>query len=129
MVEIPRPALRLESAMFLDPGSLLLEPTLTELCESCTLPIGIPEEVEIFDDDGSALTRLLLREKNEVDWEGTFEILDVADVIEDLRERPAGVLSFESVGFSVCLADRKPNAPREAIVPAWLATALGQGKG
>ena len=117
---MPRPVLRLSLVTLDAPGSLLLTPTFPE---SCTLPAGLPKEGAIFGVKASALTRLLLREKKDVVWEGNFEALDAVDVIEDFRESPTGILSFDSVGFSVCLAGRKPNAVREAMVAAWLATA------
>lgn len=59
---------------------------------------------------------------------GSCEVFDVVDVIEDLLDGPTGIRSFDSVEFSVCLADRKPNAPREAIVAAWLPAALNERK-
>ncbi len=74
------------------------------------------------------MTRLLLLEKNDVDWEGAFEGLDAVEVIEDFRESPIGILSFDSDVLSVCFVERKPKAPREAMVAAGLASALGQGR-
>ena len=107
------------------PGSLLLEPILTGFC---TFPLGTPEGVAIFDVDGSILTLFLLREKKDVDWEGIFEAFEAVDVIEDFRERPTGGFSFDSGAFSVCLAERKPNAPREAMVAVCPSTALSERK-
>lgn len=57
----------------------------------------------------------LLLEKKEDDVVGSFEALGVLDAIEGVRDSPTGVLFFLS-SFSGCFADRKPNAPREAIV-------------
>ena len=81
-------------------------------------------ETLAFLETGSALARVLLLEKKEVDCMVGLELLVVVDVIDDFRDRLLGALSFSfaSAGFSVDLADRKPNAPREAIV-AWLAAA------
>jgi hypothetical protein len=73
---------------------------------------------------GSVLPRLLLREKNDVDCPDCFEVLDAAeDVIEALRPGSVAVLPLSSA-LSAGFADRKPNAPREAIVAGWLATHL-----
>lgn len=124
-VDIPRPAPRPGSTTLLVPCSLLPAPILAA---SCSLPTGMPEEVAILAVGGSTLARLLLREKNDVDCMGGFDVSDVVDVIDDLLDSPTGIRSFDSVGFSVCLADRKPNAPREAIVAAWLAAALNERK-
>lgn len=109
--------------MFLAPGSLLLE---LMLAEACALPTGRLDGVAIFEVGGSTLARLLLLEKKDVDCVGSLEVLEVVDVMDDLRDGPTGILSFCSGGFSACLADRKPNAPREAMVAAWLATALNE---
>lgn len=125
IVDIPRPALRPDSTVLLAPCSRFSEPIWAG---SCTLPTGMPEEVANFDVEGSTLARLLPREKKDVDCMGNFEVFDVVDVIEDLLDSPTGILSFGSVDFSVCLADRKPNAPREAIGAAWLAAALNERK-
>lgn len=94
----------------------------------CGVPTGIPEEDATVDVVGSALARVLLLEKKDVGGIGNLEVLELVDVIDGFRERDLGILSpaFGFAGFSVCLADRKPNAPREAIVAAWLATAMGQ---
>lgn len=75
---------------------------------------------------GSTLPRLLLREKNDEDCADCFEALDAADDVIDAR-RPGSVanLPLSSV-FSACLADRKPKAPREAMVAGWPATHLEQ---
>lgn len=88
----------------------------------------MPEEGASFDVEASTLARLLLREKKDVDCIGTFEVFDVVDVIEALLDSSTGIRSFGSVDFSACLADRKPNAVREAIVAAWLAAALNERK-
>jgi len=82
----------------------------------------------IFDVEGSTVARLLLREKKDVDGMGNFEVFDIVDVIEDLLDGPTDIRSFDSFDFSVCLGDRKPKAPREAIVAAWLAAALNERK-
>ena len=81
-------------------------------------------ETLAFLEVGSALARILLLEKKEVDCIVGLELLVVVEVIDDFRDRLLGILSFSfaSAVFSVGLADRKPNAPREAIV-AWLAAA------
>ena len=71
---------------------------------------------------GLALPYLLL-EKNDVDCVGSFEALGALDVIEAVLDKPSDALLFLS-SFSGCLADRKPNAPREAIVAAGFATHL-----
>ncbi len=98
------------------------------LAGSCSLPTGMPEGASLLDVGGSTLARLLLREKKDVDCMGNFEVFDVVDVIEDLLDGATGIRSCESVDFSVCLAARKPKAPREAIVAAWLAAALNERK-
>ena len=72
-------------------------------------------------EDDSGLVLLLL-EKNDVDCVGGFEALEAHDVIEAFRDSPNGALSLFSL--SGCLADRKPNAAREAIVAAGFATQL-----
>lgn len=86
----------------------------------------MPEEAAIFDAEVSPIALLLLREKKDVDCTGNLEVSDAVDVIEFFLDNPTGSRSFELVDFSVCLADRKPNAPREAIVAAWLAAALSE---
>ena len=91
----------------------------------CVLPIGMLEGVVVL--VGSVLPRLLLREKNDVDCPDCFEVLDAAeDVIEALRPGSVAVLPLSSAlsALSAGFADRKPNAPREAIVAGWLATHL-----
>ena len=104
--------------MFL-PGSLAVELSCSVLC---VLPTGMLEGVVVL--VGSVLPRLLPREKNEVDCPDCFEALDAAeDVIEALHAGSTAVLPLSS-DLSAGLADRKPNAPREAIVAGWLATHL-----
>ena len=93
------------------------------MAEVCTLPLGIPEEGALFDVGGFSLTRFLLREKNDVAWEGILEALDAVDVIEDFLDNPVEFFSFDSGAFS---AERKPKAPLEAMAAASPAKALVQ---
>ncbi len=86
----------------------------------------MPDELAILDVEGSTFVRLLPREKKDVDCMGNFKEFDVVDIIEALLVGPTGIRSNGSVDFSVCLADRKPNAPLEAIVAARLPVALSQ---
>ena len=71
----------------------------------------------------SALLLLfLLREKNEED-EGVFEALGALDACEGALASPVVVPLFFSF-FSACFAERKPKAPREAIVAVGVARLL-----
>lgn len=119
-VEIPNPALHAGSAVVLL-GSLLAVATWSELC---SLLFEVLEGFATFADRGSTFGRLCLPlEKKEEECVGIFEIWDAEDA-EDamggLGDGPTGIFSFDSA-LPDCFVDLKPNAPREAIVAAWLA--------
>lgn len=89
--------------------------------ELCDLLVEVLEDVAIFEDEESTFGRMcLLREKKEEECVGIFEELDAEDAMGGLGDGPTGVFSFDSA-LPDCFADLKPNAPREAIVAAWLA--------
>lgn len=76
--------------------------------------------VAIFEGKGSTLGRLCFaREKKEAECVGTLEVLDAEEAMGGLGDGPTGTFSFDSA-LPDCFADLKPNAPREAIVAAWL---------
>lgn len=89
--------------------------------ELCGLLDEVIEDVATFGDKGPPLDQPCLpREKKEEEWVGVLEVLDAKDATGGLGDGPTGVFSFESA-LPDCFADLKPNAPREAIVAAWLA--------
>ena len=90
--------------------------------------IEVLEDVATFEGKGSTLGRLFLpREKKEEECVGNFEVLDAEDAIAmgGLGDGPSDIFSFDSA-LPGCFADLKPNAPREAIVAAWLAKHLSK---
>lgn len=88
--------------------------------------VEVVEDVAIFEGKGSTLARVCLpREKNEEECAGIFEVLDAEDAMGGLGDGPTGIFSFDSA-LPGCFADLKPNAPREAIVAAWLAKHLNK---
>ena len=72
----------------------------------------------VFDMSVLVLVCLFL-EKKDVECEGALEVVGALDVKDGVLDN-AGVLVFLS-SFSVCFADRNPNAPREAILTAGFA--------
>lgn len=115
---MPNPALRAGSAIVLVLGSLLVVATWWELC---SLLFEVLEGFATLADEGSTFGRLCLaREKKEEEWVGIFETLDAEDAMGGLGDGPTGIFSSDSA-LPDCLVDLKPNAPREAIVAAWLA--------
>ena len=79
------------------------------------------EDVATLEVKGSIFGRLCLpREKKEEEWVGIFEVLGAEDVMGGLDDEPTDIFSFDSA-LPDCFVDLKPNAPREAIVAAWLA--------
>ena len=98
-------------------GSLLDVVTWSELCG---LLVEVWEVVATIEGKGSTLGRLCFaREKNEAEWVGILEVLVAEDAMDGLGGGPTGTFSFDSA-LPGCFADLKPNAPREAIVAAWL---------
>ena len=65
--------------------------TRVDLPEAFDLPTGIPE---ICAGGGSALVLLLLREKKEDELEGGFDMMEVSEVMDDLRDVPSGIFPF-----------------------------------
>ncbi len=119
--EIPSPAFRAASVVVLVAGSLLVVATWSE---PCGLLIADLDEVVTLEGKGSTLGRLCLpREKKEEDDVGILEALGAEDAMGDLDGGPTDIFSFDSA-LPGCFADLKPNAPREAIVAAWLAKPL-----
>lgn len=117
-VEIPNGALRAGSAIVLVPGSLLVVGTWSELCG---LLVEVLEDAATFEDEGSTFGRLCLpREKKEEECVGIFDAPGAEDAMGGLGDGPIGIFSFGSA-LPECFVDLKPNAPREAIVAAWLA--------
>ena len=89
--------------------------------EVCDLLVELLGNVAIFEDNGSAFGRLCLaREKKDDECVGILEVFDAGGATGGLGNGPTGFFSFDSA-LPDCFADLKPNAPREAIVAAWLA--------
>lgn len=85
------------------------------------LLVEVWEDDGTFEDEGSTFGRLCLpREKKEEECVGTLVAVDAEDAMGGLGDGPTDIFSFDSA-FPGCFVDLKPNAPREAIVAAWLA--------
>ena len=111
------PTFRAGSILIPVAGPFLVVVTWSELCG---LLAEVLELVAIFAGKGPTLGRLCFaREKNEAAWVGNLDVLDAEDSMGGLGDGPNGTFSFDS-GLPDCFADLKPNAPREAIVAAWL---------
>ena len=94
--------------------------------ELCGLSVGVLEDAATFEEKGSNFGRLYFpRAKKEEGFVGTLEVLDAEEVIGVFGDCPWDVFSFASA-LPDCFADLKPNAPREAIVAAWLAEHLNK---
>ena len=109
---------RAGSAFVMVSCSALAVATWSEVCD---LLVELFGRVAIFEGTRSAFGRLCLaREKKDDECVGILEVSDADGATGGLDNGPTGFFSFDSA-LPDCFADLKPNAPREAIVAAWLA--------